>query len=1146
MRIESSVSKETPLPFPHGIEIELQLIRKDGTWMRGNEILQIFDRLVSNAKNLLEKRIRTAELSSVKKKYRRSLQTEEGERGSRIVVSYENPEGEVSEFTLVGHDPNVTSLTWILEVATPPCTTLEELAWWVQTLVAVSYESLPRDSHSMIISTGLNPTQEYLRNLSFGEHHHILSRSTDDKMRIAVYNMIRNFVPHLIALSVNSPFENKTPTDTVAVDSQGRTRAPRCKRSIRLLKNTTQMGPTNEFELIPYITNLDKQNFAERVNKSYARMVDVYPFTEYDTIEVRVFDTQLSVPRRVGIALILQALALKAKRMVERGESVPDIGAKCLAANRESAVAAGLWGPFKPAVNRHNDSYVATYNSTIGEDGSVIESRPNRFMADAVSSMLCLIKKELDDLGAIDNAFMQPLLVSLFGSDSTEARTTGADFQLDVYAKSDTNIVALLKRLVDITRECCTNWLYDPLEGTPHLPAWLCWWKGLEPQILAESDRVFGGQKAGFAISLRNLTKHDFSDLTVTYAIEDSERQVLDRKSFTIARMGPGVINTTKVSFKTNVTATAYNVIVMLAIGGKVVNLSTTINTYWVKTTIRPSATTQFADGHGRVSFSGEIQTNYPSSLRLSLAVTVLSINKEKALAQTSRAHILEKGDTLLFDESTFPSLIVPADASQGVERCLLRIDLVDEAGILITSSTSRPFYIGFMHQGPRVLLRTNARAVHASGDTIRGEIELKGRGGIPPGDATLNVAFISDSGVVSEIGQLSALQLLQDTYRFDWIVPQIESEEASDRSGIIVAKMVDQNEEIARAESGRIRIALLSIRMIIDSLGAPERSAMGESISGWLRMKRNTDLGDPASLVMRFLFPNGEEHPVLEQSIRPNKNLSVAYGPIAIPKPAMTPNPKVVTLVAELYYGGALMDRKSADIGLTASAREEKLALTVNGAPRFAAPDELIRPAVIISNNSTESVKCKLTVSLESTVGTKEFLNQDMELNGGQTRTFGVSFRVPLAAEMSSAELRVVAEGAGNKCESRHIIKVKAIEQALFHADFSVKNERGEEVRGLVPRRSPLDITLRLMCPRTEMEGLEAVVRIMLRREMVKEFKIPLVIGDRIDFQSSLKWTTPLVEIVTGYYLDVLILADGRALPSRAVDIAEKQFTVY
>jgi gamma-glutamyl:cysteine ligase YbdK (ATP-grasp superfamily) len=179
-------------------------------------------------------------------------------------VSYDDSSGVAKEYTLLGHDPNVTSLTWILEVATPPCTTLEELAWWVQTLIAISYESLPKDSPVILVSTGLNPTQDYLKNLSFGEHHHILSPASDEHERIAIYNMIRNFIPHLIALTVNSPFENKKPTDEVRIDEKGNIRAPRCRRSIRLLKNTTQMGPTNEFEMIPYLTRADKEDFAER------------------------------------------------------------------------------------------------------------------------------------------------------------------------------------------------------------------------------------------------------------------------------------------------------------------------------------------------------------------------------------------------------------------------------------------------------------------------------------------------------------------------------------------------------------------------------------------------------------------------------------------------------------------------------------------------------------------------------------------------------------------------------------------------------------------------------------------------------------------------------------------------------------------
>ena len=373
-------NSEMQLPFPHGIEVELQVIRNDGTWIRGENILQVFDKIVSSAKGLLDKKIRTASVDSVKRKYKQSAQTEEGERGSRIVAAYEDPKGEPKEYTLLGHDPNVTSLTWILEVATPPCTTLEELAWWIQTLIAISQEALPADSKAILISTGLNPTQEYLRNLSFGEHHHILSPSTDEKTKIAVYNMIRNFLPHLIALSVNSPFENKKPSDEVSISEDGLLRAPRCKRSIRLFRNTTQMGPTNEFELIPYLRGTDKEAFARHVNRSYARMVDMYPFTDYGTIEIRVFDTQLSIPRRMGLALLLQALALKAKRMVERGEPIPDVGPKTLAANREAALSAGLWGPFRPGEGVKESEYVRIYNNQITDDGLVNESKRNRFL----------------------------------------------------------------------------------------------------------------------------------------------------------------------------------------------------------------------------------------------------------------------------------------------------------------------------------------------------------------------------------------------------------------------------------------------------------------------------------------------------------------------------------------------------------------------------------------------------------------------------------------------------------------------------------------------------------------------------------------------------------------------------------------------
>ncbi|GAH01268.1 unnamed protein product, partial [marine sediment metagenome] len=176
----------------------------------------------------------------------------------------------------------------------------------------------------------------------------------------------------------------------------------------------------------------------------------------------------------------------------ERGEIVPDIGAKTLAANRSSAVSAGLWGPFRPSEEKNE--YHTIYNHQITDNGEIHSSRRNRFLGDAIVSMFYMIRNELDELKVVENPFMQALLVSVFGSDFSPPRTTGADFQLDVYAKSDFNMVVLLKRLAEVTRECSTNWLYDPIEGTPHLPTWLCWWKGLEPEIVTDTDRPFAGQ----------------------------------------------------------------------------------------------------------------------------------------------------------------------------------------------------------------------------------------------------------------------------------------------------------------------------------------------------------------------------------------------------------------------------------------------------------------------------------------------------------------------------------------------------------------------------------------------------------------------------------------------------------------------------
>ncbi|MBD3406413.1 MAG: hypothetical protein GF411_09905 [Candidatus Lokiarchaeota archaeon] len=1136
--------KETQLPFPHGIEVELQVVNRDGSWIRGDEILDIFDRIVSSAKILLDRKIKNTSVETVKQNYNHSAQTEEGERGSRIVASYQDPQGVAREYTLLGHDPNVTSLTWILEIATPPCTTLEELAWWVQTLIAVSYDSIPRESRVVLISTGLNPTQEYLKNLSFGEHHHILGPNVDNSVKIAVYNMIRNFIPQLIALSVNSPFENKMASDEIFVDEKNRTRAPRCKRSIRLWKNTTQMGPSNEFEYIPHLKSADEDAFARHVNRSPPRMVDMFPFTDYGTIEIRVTDTQLSVPRRIGIALLLQALALKAKRMVEKGKFVPDVSANTLAANREAAIAAGLWAPFRPGKSAQISDFLKMYNFQIQDDGSVSSRKRNRFMGDAVISMLYIIRDELEELNAIDNPFFQALLISIFGSETVEARTTGADFQLDVFAKSDFNMVVLLKRLAEITRECCTNWLYDPLDGTPNLPTWLCWWKGIEPELVIDSDKVFSGQEAHFMITIKNTLDRDITNLTIKYTIEDSDRNIVESNIIPISKIQSGQIHIENLSFQTKRGVSAYNVFSEIGIAGREIPVTGTISTYWMRVSARPGTTTQFVDGKTPVRFSGEIDTNYPFNTMMDCRVEVIAPSREKIFASVSTPLKIEKGELRVVDHEDFPPLIIPEDAGEGVQRCVLRVSLLEDEEE-ITTVTSKPFYAGFVKKGPQVLLRTDAKEAHSPGELIHGEVAIKARGKQIPKHASLHVAYHTDTGEVYDIASMKISDLTSEALAFRWRVPTISNEAPEARTGIIKAWIEFNGSQLSVTESDRMRIAHLGVRVSIDSLRAPNKSQIGKRISGWLRIRRNTELGEPAAVEMLFQFPDGEEHLVLRQSVKQSRNLSFAFGPLEIPKPKTDTSPSHVVLIARLSYGGIVLDQKTQNINLGSDILEEIAKITFSGIPKFVSPDETVSGTLHLTNISSMLLNCTLTVFLESVAGTNQIISKQVLIEKNTTKLIPTQFSIPLTAEMSTAQLKVNLQCEKRVFEGRLRLKVKAIEEPIFRVDFTIRNQSGDEIPSLVQRVTPVTIKIDMKSLKGEFNNLQAILRILSRREIIKEFEIEIPDSDQDQYTASVDWITPDV-MVTAYYLELIIMQKGKILPKRAIKQPRKQFTVY
>ncbi|MEM2112506.1 MAG: glutamate-cysteine ligase family protein, partial [Candidatus Bathyarchaeia archaeon] len=466
------MSSNIRLPFTQGVEIELQIVDQSGALLQGQRLIKIWEQLLKRAGAVFQKTVLDGAPSIVKEKLVRVGRMDRERQGRRlpyIVVSYRMPGGKPIEICSFGPDPNVSQVTWILELVTPPCESMEELGWWIKSLYQVALDSLP--SGLGIISIGFNPREtEYRSGVTFGDHYHI--GIPDTKNRLAAYNLLRCFIPHLIALSVNSPFINEAPTGNVKVK-----KAPKffilsqnSVRSLRLSFNKGQMGPVDKSHYIPYLERFDRKLFDRIINRESPddKFVDMWPFTDYGTIEIRVFDTQFSVARRLAIIAIIQALAYKAIKLVKSGQKLPAVKSEVLVDTREKAVEFGLFGKFFADESLSGpDKQFAKYYNYNPDSG-----KPNTKLFEAVQSMLKYIQDEIEELGFQE--YLKPILASVIGTHQLEPPCSPADYLLYLYQSSGGDFGRVTSNLVKITEDFCTNFTEDPITklfGAPEIKA---------------------------------------------------------------------------------------------------------------------------------------------------------------------------------------------------------------------------------------------------------------------------------------------------------------------------------------------------------------------------------------------------------------------------------------------------------------------------------------------------------------------------------------------------------------------------------------------------------------------------------------------------------------------------------------------------
>jgi glutamate---cysteine ligase / carboxylate-amine ligase len=144
----------------------------------------------------------------------------------------------------------------------------------------------------------VNELQEAARsNLIFGLHVHV--GMLDRKLAIHIANSARYFLPHVYALSTNSPFWEGRKTGyksfrTKVFDKFPRTGIPDFFESIEAYDN--------------YVNLLIKTNCIDNAKKIWWDL-RVHPF--FDTVEFRICDVPMTTMETIAIAAIFQALCAK-------------------------------------------------------------------------------------------------------------------------------------------------------------------------------------------------------------------------------------------------------------------------------------------------------------------------------------------------------------------------------------------------------------------------------------------------------------------------------------------------------------------------------------------------------------------------------------------------------------------------------------------------------------------------------------------------------------------------------------------------------------------------------------------------------------------------------------------------------------------
>ncbi|MDP9039107.1 MAG: carboxylate-amine ligase [Acidobacteriota bacterium] len=167
-------------------------------------------------------------------------------------------------------------------------------------------------------------------NLIFGLHVHV--GIEDREAAIRIMNSLRYFLPHILALSTNSPFWLGMETGYKSYRAKVFENFPRTNLP-------DSFASYSEFE--SYVDLLIKTNCIDNAKKIWW---DIRPHPFFDTVEVRICDIPLRARESIAIAAVIQAVACKLWHLHASNQDFRQYSRALIMENKFRAVRYGLDG----------------------------------------------------------------------------------------------------------------------------------------------------------------------------------------------------------------------------------------------------------------------------------------------------------------------------------------------------------------------------------------------------------------------------------------------------------------------------------------------------------------------------------------------------------------------------------------------------------------------------------------------------------------------------------------------------------------------------------------------------------------------------------------------------------------------------------